>query len=80
MSVPREDAMSQRFPHGATWAPNVEVDELTEEERVQIQAGTLGYCEGHAVLYKKWALHSCLVPLIFEDSLGIECKEWPAHE
>lgn len=71
----------ERFPHGATFAGRVTPEDLSEAEQAGIQEGTLGYCEGHLVLYQKQALSSCLVPLVFEDGLGRQCKEWsPAHQ
>lgn len=50
----------------ATWA-KVALADLTTEERRLIKAGKLGYCENHRILYKKWALRSCIIP-------GITCK------
>lgn len=69
--------MAKRFPGESTWVGKVKPEDLTAAEKADIQAGVLGYCEGHGVLYKKRALDSCLVPLIFTDGLGRACKEWP---
>jgi len=56
----------------ATWT-KVAPDDLTEDERRLIKEGKLGYCENHRILYKKWALRSCLIP-------GITCKcDDPSH-
>lgn len=71
--------MPERFPHDATWAGKVRPSDLSPEERLDIAKGVLGYCEGHGVLYKKWALNSCTVPSIFPDGLGRICKEWSTH-
>jgi hypothetical protein len=57
-----------------TWA-GVTPTDLTDQEKEEVKKGTLGYCENHKVLYKKWALHRCIVPAIFPD-MG-DCKEWP---
>ena len=62
----------------ATWAGRVRPEDLDPEEIAGIKDGTLGYCEAHKVLYRKWALHSCLVPSIFEEHPRTECKEWEA--
>lgn len=64
-----------RFPGGATWA-GVTPEKLSQEERLRIMAGELGYCEGHRVLYKKSALPSCFIPLVFPGGLGNKCDEW----
>lgn len=67
-----------RFPDGATIAGRVRPEDLTAEERLQVRRGGLGYCEGHWVLYQKYALDSCPIPFVLED--GTPCREWPAHE
>lgn len=72
--------MPSHFPYDdATWTGKVRPEDLTDEEREGIRKGELGYCEGHGVLYKRWALHSCIVPSIFADGLGRICKEWSTH-
>jgi hypothetical protein len=71
--------MPERFPHNATWAGKIYPSDLTHEERLDIAKGVLGYCEGHGILYKKWAINSCTVPSIFPDGLGRICKEWSTH-
>lgn len=71
----------ERFPHGATYAGKVGPEDLSLNEIIAIQKEELGYCEGHRVLYKKWALQSCFVPMVFEDGLGRQCNEWlPTHK
>lgn len=72
--------MIERFLDGATYAGKVAPEDLSKEERLQILKGALGYCEAHEVLYRREALHSCLVPLVFEGGLGVKCREWPSHE
>ena len=72
----RYKVFMERFPHDATYAGQVAPGDLTKAERADITKGVLGYCEGHRILYKKRALHSCLAPLIFKDGLGRICKEW----
>lgn len=71
--------MANHFPYDdATWCGKVAPEDLTAEERLGIKEGVLGYCEGHRMLYKMWALHSCWVPSVFPDDKRI-CKEWSRH-
>jgi len=60
-----------------TIAGRVAPTDLTEEEREEIKKGNLGYCESHQLLYKKWALDSCVIPSIFPKNTL--CKEWPSE-
>lgn len=46
--------MTSRFQDGATWA-KVRPEDVTQEERRLIMEGTLGYCEGHHNLYRKFS-------------------------
>jgi len=61
-----------------TIAGKLAPEDLTDEEKSAIAQGIFGYCEGHGVLYRKWALPECVVPSIFEDRPRSECKEWGA--
>lgn len=76
--------MHKPIPHfqdsESTWVGKIKPEDLTEEEHIKIKKGILGYCEGHRVLYKKWALGDCMIPAIFPDGLGRECKEWPSRK
>lgn len=70
--LPKHEAEGEDL--SATYA-GVKPEDLTDEEKDFIAKGIFGYCDNHKVLYKKWALHQCLVPMIFPD-LGA-CKERP---
>lgn len=60
-----------------TIAGGIKPEDLTPEEKELIKKGVLGYCEGHRLIYKKFALHECVVPSIFSDVDRKSCKEWP---
>lgn len=45
--------MTDRFADGATWA-KVRPEDVTAEERRLIMEATLGYCEAHHNLYRKF--------------------------
>jgi hypothetical protein len=46
--------MTSRFDDGATWA-KVAPENVTAEERRLIMEGSLGYCESHQNLYRKFS-------------------------
>ncbi len=70
--------LTKNLPDDRTYSGRVKPSDLTEKERHLILEGDLGYCESHRVLYRKYALHSCVVPLVITGIRLADCKEWGA--
>ena len=60
----KETLNAKWFPHGATWAKVAPGSIAPEERRSIMEEEDFGYCEGHQILYRKAALHQCVVYLL----------------
>jgi len=67
---------TKNLPDDRTYSGRILPADLSPQERHLILEGDLGYCEGHCVIYRKMALHSCLVPLVIDGAKASDCKEW----
>ncbi|HEY5446552.1 MAG TPA: hypothetical protein VIJ87_19240 [Pyrinomonadaceae bacterium] len=67
---------TKNLPDDRTYSGKILPADLSPQERHLILEGDLGYCEGHRVIYRKMALHSCLVPLVIDGAKASDCKEW----
>lgn len=67
---------TKNLPDDRTYSGRVTPRDLSEQERHLILEGDLGYCEGHRVIYRKFALQSCFVPMVID--VATACKEWGA--